>query len=120
MTTWNEEEDGMGFAGLVEPRMYSSDTNEYADAMVAQGERLAQEAEAMQTNAYAEGRKDEREATLAEFASLLPGSYYMDPPDGGSVTVLEQFKRMAKDAQKWREQQERIALAIACEIKCEG
>ena len=33
---------------------------------------------------------------------LLPGVYYMDPPDGGSVTVLEQFQRMAKDADRYR------------------
>lgn len=39
----------------------------------------------------------------AEFADLLPGSYYMDPPDGGSPSVLEQISRMAEDAAKWRE-----------------
>ena len=32
---------------------------------------------------------------------LLPGAYYMDPPDGGSVTLLEQLKRMAKDAERY-------------------
>lgn len=41
-------------------------------------------------------------ATDADFVSLLPGTYYMDPPDGGSVTVLEQFKRMARDASRYR------------------
>lgn len=71
------------------------------------------------TQAYGEGRRDEREATMAEFAAILPGPYYVDQPDGG-VTVLEQFKRMAEDARKWREQQERISLAIACELRCEG
>lgn len=30
----------------------------------------------------------------AELSKLLPDSRYMDPPDGGSVTVLEQIKRM--------------------------
>lgn len=40
--------------------------------------------------------------TDADFAALLPGTYYMDPPDGGSVTVLEQFKRMAHDALRYR------------------
>jgi hypothetical protein len=38
----------------------------------------------------------------AEFADLLPGSYYMDPPDGGSPSVLEQVSRMAEDAAQWR------------------
>ncbi|AMM23204.1 hypothetical protein [Variovorax sp. PAMC 28711] len=34
--------------------------------------------------------------------SVLPGVYYMDPPDGGSVTPLEQVQRMAKDAARYR------------------
>lgn len=59
-------------------------------------------------------------AIVAKLADLLPGSYYMDPPDGGSVTVLEQFKRMADDARKWRDQAERVRLAIECERRCEG
>ena len=37
-----------------------------------------------------------------DFLTLLPGAYYMDPPDGGSVTVLEQLQRMAKDAERYR------------------
>jgi hypothetical protein len=40
----------------------------------------------------------------ADLLSLLPGPYYMDPPDGGSVTVLEQLRRMADDAAKYRAQ----------------
>lgn len=35
-------------------------------------------------------------------AALLPGPYYMDPPDGGSVTVIEQLRRMAADAARYR------------------
>lgn len=34
---------------------------------------------------------------------LLPGTYYMDLPDGGDATVLEQLKRMAEDAAEWRD-----------------
>ncbi len=34
--------------------------------------------------------------------ALLPSTYYMDPPDGGDVTVLEQLQRMAKDADRHR------------------
>lgn len=70
----------------------------------------------LQADAYAEGRKDQAE----EFAALLPETYYMDPPDGGSATVLEQFQRVAEDARKWREQQARIERAIECEKRCEG
>ena len=34
--------------------------------------------------------------------SVLPGVYYMDPPDGGSITPLEQVRRMAEDAARYR------------------
>ena len=101
MTTMNNEDPAD--PSVHEPRVLDA----------AQEARLAD-------HAYAEGRKDEREATLAELAALLPGPYYMDPPDGGSVTVLEQFRRMALDAQRWRAQQEWISKAIACELRCEG
>ena len=37
-----------------------------------------------------------------DLASLLPGPDYMDPPDGGDVTLLEQCRRMSEDAAKWR------------------
>ncbi len=37
----------------------------------------------------------------AELLALLPGPYYMDPPDGGDVTVLEQLQRMAKNAERY-------------------
>lgn len=38
----------------------------------------------------------------AEYVSLLPGVYYMDPPDGGAPTLLEQMQRMAQDAARYR------------------
>jgi hypothetical protein len=53
--------------------------------------------ELVRTNAYAEGRKDEQE----ELSSVLPGVTYMDPPDGGAPTVLEQLQRQAKDAARY-------------------
>ena len=40
----------------------------------------------------------EAQRQLNELYKLLPDCYYMDPPDGGSVTPFEQFQRMAKDA----------------------
>lgn len=46
--------------------------------------------------------KDRLSVTTDELRALLPGQYYMDPPDGGSVTVLEQLQRMAVDAANWR------------------
>lgn len=43
----------------------------------------------------------EREASEAELdnalCEILPGTQYMDPPDGGSVTPLEQVRRMVAD-----------------------
>lgn len=42
-------------------------------------------------------------ATNDQLRDLLPNDcYYMDPPDGGNVTVLEQLQRMAVDAANWR------------------
>ena len=39
---------------------------------------------------------------LAKCAAVLPGVYYMDPPDGGDVSVSEQLRCMAKDAERYR------------------
>jgi hypothetical protein len=45
---------------------------------------------------------DRLAAELAECAEVLPVAYYMDPPDGGDVSVSEQLSRMAKDAERYR------------------
>ncbi|HCL4076415.1 TPA: hypothetical protein ACGR42_006051, partial [Pseudomonas aeruginosa] len=42
------------------------------------------------------------EAELSQCAIALPGTYYMDPPDGGNVSIPEQIRRMAKDAARYR------------------
>lgn len=39
---------------------------------------------------------------LSKLCELLPGVYYMDPPDGGDVSVYEQLRRMSEDAARWR------------------
>ena len=41
-------------------------------------------------------------AELEEISKVLPGPYYMDPPDGGDVSVLEQLRRMSVDASQYR------------------
>lgn len=46
------------------------------------------------------------EKQIADLTALLPGNCYLDEPDGGSVSVREQFKRMAADAAKWRKNEE--------------
>jgi hypothetical protein len=43
-----------------------------------------------------------QEITIEDLMRLLPGHYYMDPPDGGNVTILEQLQRMAQDAARYR------------------
>lgn len=40
---------------------------------------------------------------IGDLMALLPGVYYMDPPDGGDVSVLEQLRRMSVDARRYRE-----------------
>jgi hypothetical protein len=40
--------------------------------------------------------------TERDLVALLPGSYYMDPPDGGDVSLIEQLRRMAEDAARYR------------------
>lgn len=40
--------------------------------------------------------------TYAELREVLPGTYYMDAPDGGSPSLLEQLRRMSEDATRWR------------------
>lgn len=55
----------------------------------------------------AEVDRDRLKAELEQSASVLPGNYYMDPPDGGNVSIPEQLKRMAKDAARYRWLRER-------------
>jgi len=45
---------------------------------------------------------DRLTAELDKCAAALPGACYMDQPDGGDVSVSEQLKRMAKDAERYR------------------
>lgn len=50
--------------------------------------------------AYEEEARDkevQRSVIDDALCKLLPGCQYMDPPDGGSVTPLEQVRRMVAD-----------------------
>ena len=47
-------------------------------------------------------------AELAEVANALPGPYYMDPPDGGDVSIGEQVQRMADDVAALRARLEQV------------
>lgn len=45
----------------------------------------------------AQSKQDQMLTLNNELCKLLPGCQYMDPPDGGSVTPLEQVRRMVAD-----------------------
>ncbi|HBP5168195.1 TPA: hypothetical protein L5674_002009 [Pseudomonas aeruginosa] len=47
------------------------------------------------------------ESEIDQCANALSGTYYMDPPDGGNVSIPEQIRRMAKDAARYRWLRER-------------
>lgn len=49
-------------------------------------------------SAFEAGRRN----GLEDSASVLPGVYYMDPPDGGDVPIIEQLRRMSEDARRYR------------------
>lgn len=49
-----------------------------------------------------ERRAEELQDELADVYALLPGYHYMDPPDGGDVSPLEQMRRLAEDAKAHR------------------
>lgn len=40
-----------------------------------------------------------------DFAKTLPYAHYLNPPDGGDVSILEQVYRMSYDAAAWRNQE---------------
>lgn len=87
------------------------------DALAAEVERLRKEVALLHQDErdaikyrFALAEENERlEADLAAARALneamianLPGPYYMDPPDGGSVNPEEQMRRLAKDAERYR------------------
>ena len=55
------------------------------------------EANALLTDEIERLREFERSAALT-----LPGVYYMDPPDGGDVSLLKQLQRSSIDAARYR------------------
>ena len=52
------------------------------------------------------------EALDNSLCELLPGTQYMDPPDGGNVTPLEQVRRMVADYRGRIEELESRELAV--------
>lgn len=52
----------------------------------------------------------------ADLLALLPGPHYMNPPDGGDVSVLEQLRRMSEDAAAWRHMSAQPAPVLVAEV----
>lgn len=48
-------------------------------------------------NRYLRGRVAQLESQLNEVVLAIPGTRYMDPPDGGDVSLGEQVRRMVLD-----------------------
>ncbi|EMM9101939.1 TPA: hypothetical protein PXD14_006370 [Pseudomonas aeruginosa] len=88
------------FYDCIEPELILSMLNEIAenDSVVAVWRGRTQRTEE---------ERDRLKAELEQSASVLPGNYYMDPPDGGNVSIPEQIRRMAKDAARYRWLRER-------------
>lgn len=76
------------------------------DALLAERDDLLRQVETL-TDWYSNSLNVINEVTAA-----LPGVQYMDPPDGGDVSVPEQVRRMAKDAER------RVPLYEAIERAC--
>lgn len=105
------------FYDCIEPELILSMLNEIAenDSVVAVWRGRTQRTEEERDRLKAENcaHKDTQKHCewlvqgLKECASALPGTYYMDPPDGGNVSIPEQIRRMAKDAARYRWLRER-------------
>ena len=54
---------------------------------------------------------------LAEVAAALPGPVYMDPPDGGDVSLAEQVRRMAAELEKEVAHSKHLAGAVSRKIE---
>lgn len=106
---WNEEDtDGRSPAAKMQAAANAS--AQAILALIAENKKLRDEASTAKAQCeHAEMCGDDfirmnnrLEAELKACAATLPGTYYMDPPDGGDVSVPEQLRRMAKDAERYR------------------
>ena len=68
------------------------------DASKTSPEKLAEMNDSLITdNRYLRGRVAELTSQMNEVVLAIPGTRYMDPPDGGDVSLGEQVRRMALD-----------------------
>ena len=71
-------------------------------AILAVGHPLTAYQDVMREREAMRAERDELRTQLAAAQALLPGVYDMDPPDGGSVEMIVQLRRMADDAARYR------------------
>lgn len=107
LKVWSDE-TGKGFC-VVEASDYEALRLELAEAN-ADFVRIANERDALlaerdallrQVDTLTEWYSNSLDV-INEITAALPGAHYMDPPDGGDVSVPEQVRRMAKDAERYR------------------
>lgn len=105
--------DLVAHPGQPEPRaalLYEHDDGRYAVALSAEEAHFTRDDPAWHrvgpVTVYGSNTaphpEQRAEVTDADLVALLPGPYYMDPPDGGDVTLLEQLRRLAEDAARYR------------------
>ena len=76
-----------------------SECSRHLNKVAAQRDEARAEREAFDAlRAEVEALRAERDA----MTNVLPGVYYMDPPDGGDVSLLKQLQRMSNDAARYR------------------
>lgn len=71
--------------------------------------------------AYEEESRDkevQRSVIDDALCKLLPGCQYMDPPDGGSVTPLEQVSRMIADYREQLQAAEKRIAELSHHLQC--
>ena len=95
-----------------------SDTAPLAERMVAWNAWRAEHGPIILAMIHAinEALDDDADSLRAELeacVATLPGSLYMDPPDGGDVPPSEQLRRMAQDAARYRYLERKVAIAGA-------
>lgn len=86
---------------------------EYCGAVIRKREALKHACKMAKERDEGRVAADRLTAELDKCAAVLPGAYYMDPPDGGDVSVSEQLRRMAKDAERYRYLRRKVAIVGA-------
>lgn len=100
---WPREGYQVRAALSASPQPPAANTNSDHLLVGASREASTDELEAVCTLTADEWRQmaESAEAALQEVMNALPGTTYMDPPDGGAPTIAEQVRRMAKDAGRY-------------------